>query len=75
MAQRQFHNAMGAASLKWRELAERRRAHFVELYDTGRWKHYYTDEEFLAGTREAVANADRWARIAPRPGEAVRAAG
>ena len=69
MPQRPFHNAMGEASLRWRELAERRRAHFIELYETGRWRHYYTDQAFLAGMRDAVANADRWARIAPRPEE------
>jgi hypothetical protein len=25
---------------KWVALAERRTAHIVELYDTGRWRHY-----------------------------------
>ena len=29
---------------KWRDLAEKRRAHLIELYDSGRWKHYYTEE-------------------------------
>ena len=56
-------------ALKWRALAERRRAHFVELYKTGRWKHYYTDEEFRAELRAAIAMAERWAKIAPRPEE------
>ena len=39
---------------RWRELAEQRRAHFIELYDTGRWKHYYTEHEFLTEMRKAV---------------------
>ena len=57
------------AALKWRNLAERRRAHFVELYKTGRWKHYYTDAEFRADLRLAIAIAERWAKIAPKQEE------
>jgi hypothetical protein len=56
-------------TLKWRDLAERRRAHFIDLYKSGRWKHYYTDNEFREELGRAVAIAQRWARIAPRPGE------
>ena len=56
-------------ALKWRDLAERRRAHFIDLYKSGRWKHYYTDNEFREELGRAVAIAQRWARIAPRPGE------
>ena len=70
-----FPHAMDSASLKWRDLAERRRAHFVELFETGRWRHYYTDTEFLVEMRNAIAIADRWARIAPTPGERGRRAG
>ena len=65
---------MANAALKWRDLAERRCAHFVELYLSGRWKHYYTDQEFADGMREALALANRWAEIAPRPDEAGRPA-
>jgi uncharacterized repeat protein (TIGR03809 family) len=50
---------------KWRRLAERRRAYFVELYHTGRWKHYFTEEQFLAVLRDAIRASDRWAEIAP----------
>ena len=55
--------------LKWRDIAERRRDHHLDLYKSGRWKHYYTDEEFLIEMRQAVAIADRWAVIATRSGE------
>ena len=61
-------------ALKWRSLAEQRRDHHLELYKSGRWKRYYTDEEFLAEMRSAVAIADRWAKIAPLPEERRRAA-
>lgn len=60
---------MERIALKWRDLAERRRAHFIDLYRSGRWKHYYTSEEFLAEMRDAIAIAQRWAKIAPRPEE------
>jgi uncharacterized repeat protein (TIGR03809 family) len=52
---------------KWRALAERRRAHFVELYHSGRWKRYYTEERFLDRLREAIRVSERWAEIAPSP--------
>ena len=56
-------------ALKWRNLAERRRAHHVDLYKSGRWKHYYTDDEFVAEMSAANAMALRWASIAPLPEE------
>lgn len=56
-------------ALKWRALAEGRRAHFHDLYRSGRWKHYYTDQEFLAEMRSAIDIAERWAAIAPLPEE------
>jgi uncharacterized repeat protein (TIGR03809 family) len=49
---------------KWHALAERRRAHVVELRESGRWRHYYTAEELLSALREAVNMRDSWARIA-----------
>ena len=58
---------MGQTAQKWRSLAERRQAHFVELYKTGRWRHYYSHEQFAARMREAAFAAHRWAEIAPRP--------
>jgi uncharacterized repeat protein (TIGR03809 family) len=54
---------------KWRRLAERRRAHFVELFHSGRWKHYYTEEQFLNYMREAIRLTERWSVIAPPPAD------
>ena len=48
---------------KGRELAERRRAHLVELYDTGRWRRYYTREQLVVRMREAVALVETWDRM------------
>jgi len=53
---------------KWCDLAARRRAHFMELYDSGRWKHYYTEEMLVARTREAVRLAESWEQLSAPPG-------
>ena len=52
-------------ALKWRNLAEQRRDHSLDLYQSGRWKHYYTEAEFLTEMRKAAAIAERWIEIAP----------
>ncbi len=65
MSARPTDRPYATLSRQWRELAERRRAHFIELYQTGRWKHYYTEEEFVAQIREAFNAAETWARLAP----------
>ena len=49
---------------KWLALAERRQAHFVELIDSGRWRHYFTPEVLNAEMRKAALLRDQWARIA-----------
>jgi len=68
MAQWHSNLALNEAAQKWRALAERRRAHFVELFHTKRWKRYYDEEQFLLKMREAIKASDRWAAIAsPQP--------
>jgi uncharacterized repeat protein (TIGR03809 family) len=52
---------------KWRDLAEKRRAHLIELYDSGRWKHYYTEEQLVVRMREAINLADTWERLSAGP--------
>ena len=49
----------------------RRRAHLVELYESGRWKSYYSEEQFLHRMREAIRLTERWADIAPRAADEV----
>jgi hypothetical protein len=61
MSARRSAHALDAVAQKWRALAERRR----ELYDSGRWKHYYGEEQFLYRMREAIRLTQRWAEIAP----------
>jgi hypothetical protein len=49
---------------KWLALAERRHAHFIELSDSGRWRHYFTRAELDIEMRKASLLCDQWARIA-----------
>jgi uncharacterized repeat protein (TIGR03809 family) len=58
-------------SQKWSALAARREAHFLELYSSGRWRHYYSEEEFLARMREVVGSAGVWAKLAARGASAA----
>jgi uncharacterized repeat protein (TIGR03809 family) len=63
MSERQ-HSPYDSVARRWHALAERRRAHVIELRESGRWKHYYTAEELLDALREAVSMRDAWAKIA-----------
>jgi uncharacterized repeat protein (TIGR03809 family) len=49
-----------AFARKWHALAERRRSHLAELYESGAWKRYFTEETLRAHMREAVREAERW---------------
>jgi uncharacterized repeat protein (TIGR03809 family) len=48
---------------KWHALAERRRAYFVELYSSGRWRRYYSEEAFRAHLRNVMQGVDIWAKL------------
>jgi uncharacterized repeat protein (TIGR03809 family) len=50
---------------RWRMLAERRLEHMSLLYETGRWRRYFTEERFLNIIRETTASVERWRQIAP----------
>jgi hypothetical protein len=54
------------AAQKWRDLVERRRAHFIDLQTSGRWRHYYTQARFLALLQEAIDLSEVWAAMAPQ---------
>jgi uncharacterized repeat protein (TIGR03809 family) len=52
---------------RWLALVERRQEHFLDLCDSGRWRHYYTQAEFLNEMRKVLNIRDRWAKIAGVP--------
>jgi hypothetical protein len=45
---------------KWRALIQRRREHLTELYRSGRYKKYFTEEKLLSQMREAAKAAAEW---------------
>jgi len=52
---------------RWLALVERRQQNFVELWNTGRWAHYYTHAQFLEEMRKMVDLRNRWALLAGLP--------
>ena len=56
-----------AIAQKWSDLARRRRAYYLELFDSGRWRHYFDEQEFIARLRDVIAAADKWGELAGRP--------
>jgi len=75
MSERQAGPYDGVAR-RWLALVERRQEHIIELCDSGRWRHYFTREEFLDEMRRVLHVRDQWAAIAGvapsgdgRPGE------
>jgi hypothetical protein len=64
-------NSLGRASRGWLALVERRKAHLIELFETGRWAHYFTEQELLAELRAVNVARERFANVAgPERGEA-----
>lgn len=52
---------------RWHHLADRRLAHFAELYHSGRWRHYYrTEAQFAERMLEVIKTAKIWAELAGR---------
>jgi hypothetical protein len=47
----------------WAVLAERQRAHYEDLYRTGRWQLYYSEAQFRIRVRRAVELCDAWQAV------------
>lgn len=52
---------------QWRALAERRRRALLEIYRSGRWRRYYTEEQLTALMRDAERDIGRWRELAGEP--------
>jgi uncharacterized repeat protein (TIGR03809 family) len=50
---------------RWRVLAERRLEHMTVLYESGRWRRYFSEEQFIGVIRETRTAVDAWRRIVP----------
>jgi uncharacterized repeat protein (TIGR03809 family) len=49
-----------ALARKWHALAERRRNHLAELYQSGAWQRYFTEDTLRSQMREAVREVNHW---------------
>ena len=48
---------------RWQALAERRRQHFADLHDSGRWRKYYREFSFHRQMRETTRMTDAWSKV------------
>jgi uncharacterized repeat protein (TIGR03809 family) len=51
---------------RWCNLAEQRLEHLTELFETGRWRRYHTELEFLENIQEAKAAVETWRDLLSR---------
>lgn len=51
-------------SERWCALAQRRLDHLTELFETGRWRRYYSEQSFLDDIREAKMAVNAWQALA-----------
>ena len=55
---------LDAIALKWHDLAQRRLDHYTELYRSGRWQRYYTQERFAIRMLDVINAAKQWRALA-----------
>jgi len=56
-------------SRKWLDLAERRLTYFTALYRCGRWRRYYTAEQFAARVEDVMRAVKAWRGLSGLPPE------
>ena len=52
---------------RWCNLAERRLEYLTELFETGRWRRFHTELEFLENIQEAKAAVETWRGLSRAP--------
>jgi uncharacterized repeat protein (TIGR03809 family) len=53
---------------RWCKLAEQRLDYLTELFETGRWRRFYSEGTFLENVREAKAAVEAWRDLLSREG-------
>jgi hypothetical protein len=51
---------------RWCNLAEQRFDYLTELFETGRWRRFYSEGSFLENVREAKAAVEAWRDLLSR---------
>lgn len=57
------------AVARWRDFAMRRHGYYLDLLHSGRWRHYFSEEEFTVRLREVIAVTSAFAGHAPEAGD------
>ncbi len=52
--------------LRWCALAEQRLQHLTELFESGRWRRYHSQRDFLENIREAKRAVETWRALSGR---------
>jgi uncharacterized repeat protein (TIGR03809 family) len=53
-----------AATARWRALALQRHAYYLDLFKSGRWTHYFTEQEFIERMRDVMRATASWSQLA-----------
>ncbi len=56
-----------AVSRQWLDLAERRLSYYAGLYQSDRWRRYYTPQNFAAHIADAMKAVAIWRSLAGLP--------
>jgi uncharacterized repeat protein (TIGR03809 family) len=57
---------------RWCTLAEQRLDYLTDMFESGRWRRYYTEVAFLENIKEAKCAVDTWRSLSnPRPARPV----
>jgi uncharacterized repeat protein (TIGR03809 family) len=67
MPTEQGSSRLDVVTRQWHDLAERRLAYFTELYSSGRWRRYYSQEQFALRMLDVIKAARAWRNLAGRP--------
>jgi uncharacterized repeat protein (TIGR03809 family) len=57
---------LDTVAFKWRDLAERRLRYYVELYRSGRYRHYYTEQTLALRMLDVIKAVRMWTALAPQ---------
>lgn len=51
---------------RWLSLAEQRLAHLIDLFESGRFRRYHTDDGISAAIRDTTSAIEVWRRLVPQ---------
>ena len=72
MTQRSDAPRSGDALAGFCALAERRLQYLTEMFESGRWRRYFTELTFLENIREAHAAVETWRSLSGLPLQQAR---